>query len=66
MEILVALLLALIVLVIVLAAIGYRRRQDLGRDDLKRAGDDHALSPEQAALRGGGKSAWMRPGNFGA
>lgn len=58
-------LLVIVAVNLVLMVVMFRRRQAHGPDDLKRVGDDHALTPDQAALRGRGKSAWMRPSNFG-
>jgi hypothetical protein len=40
-----------------------RRRPGQDRNEFLRAGgDEDALTVAQAALRGGGTSAWMRPG----
>ena len=58
-------LLVLVLSVVVLAVVAFRRRPKFGRNDLVRSGDGPEVSPADAALRGGGKSAWMRPGNFG-
>ena len=60
-------LLVLLVLAVpaVVWAVRASRREELGRQDLLRAGDASGVSARAAALRGGGRSAWMRPGNFG-
>lgn len=45
--------------------IGHHPRRPRGRDETLRAGAaGDVLSPQQAALRAGGRKAWMRPGGF--
>jgi hypothetical protein len=39
-------------------------RQEPQRDDTMRAGDDAALSPEEAAQRAGDRNSWMIPSGF--
>jgi hypothetical protein len=53
----------LVVPALAVARLAPRRGAGEARDEFLRAGDDDHLSTvAQAALRGGGTSAWMRPG----
>lgn len=63
-----AFVVVLLAVIIVLTTVGARRRRARRADppptDLRRVGDGEELSPNDAALRAGGKTAWMRPGGF--
>jgi hypothetical protein len=54
---------------LITAGIVWRRRRDRDsadapRDEMLRAGEDAATTPESAARLAEGKAAWMRPSGF--
>jgi hypothetical protein len=66
MEIAIPILASILVATLVSVGIALRRSRarrdrEAGRNDLLRAGTDPELTPEAAASRAEGKTAWMRP-----